>query len=248
MTNLVVYERLAANHKIAVRATLFAFPLLLPLAYVALLQAVLPPAIFGIALAAMIGYLATPLGAEFWVPTSVILVQASGGGVAEAAVVVASVVLVDWFTALFLLWNFDLAERTPLLGKFIHKAEERCRRFLKEKPWRQRLAAVALAVYVALPVQMSGGVVGSILGRVMGIPRYRVFAIVAVSSAAGSFPIGALAYWLASRNEAAGVRAAVEGWAASGWPFYLGVIFIGGFVVAIWYMVSRSRRNHNEAA
>lgn len=248
MTNLVAYERLAANHKIAVRATLFAFPLLLPLAYIALLQALLPPVFFGIALGAMIGYLATPLGAEFWVPTSVIAVELGGGGVAMAAVVVASVVLVDVFTALFLLWNFDLAERTPLLGKFIDKAEERCRRFLREKPWRQRLAVVALGVYVALPVQMSGGVVGSILGRVMGIPRYRVFVIVALSSAAGAFPIGALAYWLASRNEAAGVRATVEGWAASGWPFYLGVTFIIAFIVAIWYMVSRSRRNHDEAA
>ncbi|HTD81984.1 MAG TPA: hypothetical protein VK723_07540, partial [Thermoplasmata archaeon] len=131
MTNLVAYERLAANHKIAVRATLFAIPLLLPLAYITVLQAALPPLFFGIALGAMLGYLATPLGAEFWVPTSVILVVSQRGGVAIAAVVVASVVLVDCFMALFLLWNFDLAERTPLLGKFIHKTEERCARFLR---------------------------------------------------------------------------------------------------------------------
>jgi len=248
MANLVAYERLAANHKVAVRAALFAIPLLLPLAYIAVLQALLPPVFFGIVLAAMIGYLVTPLGAAFWVPIMVILAYTSGGREAVAAVVVASVVLVDWFTALFLLWNFDLAERAPLLGKFIDKTEGRCRRFLREKPWRQRLAAVALAVYVALPVQMSGGVVGSILGRVMGIPRYRVFAIVALSSAVGSFPIGALAYWLADRGEDAGFRATVEGWAASGWPFYLGVLIIVVFIVAIWYMVRRSRRNHDEAA
>ena len=143
MANLVAYERLAANHKVAVRAALFAIPLLLPLAYIAVLQALLPPVFFGIALAAMIGYLVTPLGAEFWVPISVILAYASGGREAVAAVIVASVVLVDLFTALFLLWNFDLAERAPLLGKFIDKTEDRCRRFLREKPWRQRLAAVA---------------------------------------------------------------------------------------------------------
>src|SRR2546428_1449078 len=136
----------------------------------------------------MIGYLVPPLGAEFWVPSSVLAVQASGGGLPEAAIAVASIVLVDWFTALFLLWNFDLAERAPFLGKFIDRTEVKCRRFLAEKPWRQRLAAAALALYVALPVQMSGGVVGSILGRVMGIPRYRVFTIVALSSAAGAVP------------------------------------------------------------
>src|SRR3989454_11788764 len=191
MANLVAYERLDANRKVVVRATLFAFPLLLPLAYIALLQAILPPVFFGIAFGAMLGYLVTPLGAEFWVPSSVLLVLQYGGGLPEATVAVASIVLVDWFTALFLLWNFDLAERAPFLGKFIDRTEVKCRRVLAEEPWRERLAAAALALYVALPVQMSGGVVGSILGRVMGIPRYRVFTIVALSSAAGAVPIAA---------------------------------------------------------
>src|SRR5437879_4285575 len=170
MTNLVAYERLDANRKVVVRATLFAIPLLLPLAYIALLQAALPPVFFGIAFGAMLGYLVTPLGAEFWVPSSVLLVLQYGGGLPEATVAVASIVLIDWFTALFLLWNFDLAERAPFLGKFIEKTEVRCRRFLDEKPWRRRLAAAALALYVALPVQMSGGVVGSILGGGWGSP------------------------------------------------------------------------------
>src|SRR2546428_12183049 len=117
----------------------------------------------------MIGYLVTPLGAEFWVPSSVLAVQAGGGGLPEAAIAVGSIVLVDWFTALFLLWNFDLAERAPFLGKFIDRTEEKCRRFLAEKPWRQRLAAAALALYVALPVQMSGGVVGPLPARGGGV-------------------------------------------------------------------------------
>src|SRR5207245_7751879 len=113
--------------------TLFAIRLLLPFACIALLHAGLPPVFFGIAFVAMVGYLVTPLGAEFWVPSSVLAVQASGGGLAEATVAVASIVLVDWFTALFLLWNFDLAERAPFLGKFIDRAEVKCRQFLAEK-------------------------------------------------------------------------------------------------------------------
>src|SRR5438309_3516269 len=154
MMGVATFERLAPPQKGAVRGLLFAVPLLLPLGYILALEALLPPVFFSIAFVAMVGYLVTPLGAEFWVPSSVLAVQASGGGVAEAAIAVASVVLVDWFTALFLLWNFDLAERAPFLGRFIDKTEERCRGFLDEKPWRRRLAVVALAVYVALPVQM----------------------------------------------------------------------------------------------
>ena len=243
MTNLVAYERLSPNRKVGVRATLFAFPLLLPLAYIAALQAILPPAFFEVAFVAMLGYLATPLGAEFWVPASVLWVQRLGGGVPEAAWAVASIVLVDWFMALFLLWNFDLAERAPFLGKFIEKTEVRCRRFLDEKPWRRRLAAVALALYVALPVQMSGGVVGSILGRGMGIPRYRVFAIVAASSAAGAFPIAAATFLLGPQ-----VLEWTRGWAASGLPLVLGIVVLVSFIAGIAYMVRRSRRNHDEAA
>ncbi len=243
MTTATAFERLPPTQKVVVRGLLFGLPFLIALGYVAVLQALLRPVIFGIAVVAMVGYLLTPLGAEFWVPTSVLFVQENGGGVAEAAVAVASIVLVDWFTALFLLWNFDLAERAPLLGRFIDKMEDRCRRFLEEKPWRQRLAVAALALYVAVPVQMSGGVIGSILGRVMGIPRYRVFTIVAASSAAGAFPIAAATYILGPQ-----VLEWAKGWAASGIPLVLGVIVLVSFIAAIAYMFRRSRRNHDEAA
>src|SRR3989454_8009030 len=237
MTGVTAFERLAPTQKVAVRGLLFALPLLLPLGYILALEALLPPVFFSIAFVAMIGYLVTPLGAEFWVPSSVLAVQANGGGIAAAAVAVASIVMVDWFTALFLLWNFDLGERAPFLGKFIDRTEEKCRRFLAEKPWRQRLAAAALALYVALPVQMSGGVVGSILGRVMGIPRYRVFAIVAASSAAGAFPIAAATFVLGPPVLDWG-----RGWGASRPPLLLGVVVLVTLLPRIAYIVPRSPR------
>ncbi len=243
MTGSVVFDKPASNGRVALRVVLFLLPFAIALGYIGLLYVVLAAGFFEIALVAMIGYLFTPLGAEFWVPTSVIILHSQGGGALDAFWVVSAVVAMDWFIALFLLWNFDLAERAPFLGKFIDKAEARCRRFLEAKPWRQRLALLALALYVALPVQMSGGLVGSILGRVMGVPRRLVFVVVAASSAAGAFSIGALAYVIGEP-----VKAAIQGWAASGLPAVLGVLFIAGFIVAIAYMVHRARRNHNEAA
>ncbi|HEV8594174.1 MAG TPA: small multi-drug export protein, partial [Thermoplasmata archaeon] len=47
--------------------------------------------------------------------------------------------------------------------------------------------------YVALPVQMTGGLFGSVLGRVMGIERKRVFLAVVAGSLAGAVPMGLLA-------------------------------------------------------
>ena len=243
MTDSVAFEKPASNGRIAARVVLFVLPFAIGLGYIGILDVVLGPTFFEIALVAMVGYLLTPLGAEFWVPSSVIAVQLGGGGAVEAFWAVSAVVAMDWLIALFLLWNFDLAERAPVLGKFIDKTEARCRRFLEAKPWRQRLALVALALYVALPVQMSGGLVGSVLGRVMGVPRRLVFAVVATSSAAGAFSVGAVAF-------AVGRPALdwIQGWAASGLPAALGVLFIAGFIIAIAYMVRRARRNHDEAA
>lgn len=90
---------------------------------------------------------------------------------------------------------------------------------------------------------MSGGLVGSILGRVMGIPRRRVFAVVVSASAAGAFPIAGATYLVGPA-----VLEWAQGWSASGLATVLGAVFIGGFILAIAYMVRRSRRNHDEAA
>ncbi len=229
--------------RVGVRLLLVLLPFAIALSYIGLLFLVLVKDFFAIAMVAMVGYLITPLGAEFWVPTSVITVEGLGGGAVDAFWVVSAVVAMDWLIALFLLWNFDLAERAPVLGKFIDRSEVRCKRFLEAKPWRQRLALFALALYVALPVQMSGGLVGSILGRVMGVRPRRVFVVVAVASAAGEFSIGALAFAIGQP-----VLDALTAWAASGLPTVLGVLFIIGFIVVIAYIVWRSRRNHDAAA
>jgi len=227
------------------RLGLFFLPLLLAAAYLFLVWNAFETAVSAVLLGAMVTYLVSPLGVEFVVPSAVLAIRLLPIPDPNPAIAMAvlSVILVDVFTALFLLWNFDLAERAPILGKFIDKTEDRCRRFLDERPWRRRLAVVALAVYVALPVQMSGGVVGSILGRVMGVPRYRVFTIVAASSAAGAFPVAAATYVLGPQ-----VLAWAEGWVASGLPLVLGVVVLVTFIAGIAYMVRRSRRNHDEAA
>ena len=243
MTGAAAYARRSAVQHVALRVAFFVLPLAVAATYVLALRAALSEPFFQIAFVAMVGYLLTPLGAEFWVPTSVLAVQAQGGGVGEAAWAVGSVVLVDWFTALFLLWNFDLTERMPWLGRFIDRTEARCRRFLAEKPWRQRLALVALALYVALPVQMSGGVVGSIMGRVMGIPRVRVFAVVCAASAAGAFPVAAATYVVGPP-----VVAWALAWAGSGLALVLSVLSIVAFVAAIVYMVRRGRKEGNHEA
>lgn len=220
--------------RFAARLALVLLPFAVAAGYIALLAAVLTVTFFHIALGAMVAYLVTPAGAEIVIPSSVVAVGLNGGGGFEAFMTIASVVLVDVFSALFLLWNFDLAEKTPFLGAFIERTEDRCRAYLARKPARQKLAVVALALYVALPFQMSGGVVGSILGRVMGLERHRVFAVVALSSAAGAVPIGLAAYVFGG--------AIADAFRSNAW-YAVGVVLTVAFLAAIVIMYRRSRGN-----
>lgn len=134
MTDSVAFERPAPSGGPVLRALLFVLPLAIALGYIAALDLFLPATFFAIAFVGMIGYLATPLGAEFWVPTTVLAVQAEGGGGFYAFWAVGSIVLVDWFIALFMLWNFDLAERAPFLG-----ASSTRRRHAARSSWTRNL-------------------------------------------------------------------------------------------------------------
>jgi len=187
----------------------------------------------------MFTYLVAPVGTEIVIPLTILaLKDQGGGGPFLITLAVGGIVLVDVCTALFMLWNFDLAERIPILGKFIQKTEAKCRAGIRERGWRERATLTALVAYVALPVQMSGGVVGSILGRVMGIRPRRVFFAVVGGSSLGAIPVGLLSLLIPDNS----LRAFKERFEAFGWlQTITGVLIILGFLGVIYYLYTRGR-------
>ena len=117
------------------------------------------------------GYFFPPLGKESIIPLGVT------AGI-NPILMALSIAFVDVVVALFLVWNYDLAKKIPLVGKFIIKVEEKGENVEKKYGWIKPLRFIGIVLFVMVPFQGSGGLVGSIVGRLIGMtPRNTFFAI-----------------------------------------------------------------------
>ena len=103
-----------------------------------------------------------------------------------------SVAFVDVITAFFLLWNYDLVKKVPRLGPWMQRTEDSNRDALQASTWRRRFALAGVSVYVMFPVHGSGGLVGTIIGRILGLNRWRVFGAVTIGAIIGALWIAVL--------------------------------------------------------
>lgn len=181
----------------AYRAALFALPFAAAFLYAVSMLPMMSVEQWQTVIFGMGAYLLAPVGTEIVVPVLVITLRALDASLAVQVLGIVSVVLVDVFTAWFIAWNWDLLERTPYLGAGLRRVEEKCRAIIARRKWGERATLVALATYVALPFQMTGGLFGSVLGRVMGLDRTRVFLAIVAGSLAGAVPVGAFAILVA---------------------------------------------------
>ncbi|MDD1656016.1 MAG: small multi-drug export protein [Methanomicrobiales archaeon] len=132
--------------------------------------------------ALMLAYELPPAGKETIIPLGILL------GYPWWAVA-GSIAMVDLEVGLFMVWNFDLAERIPVLGPWITRFIQGGREFLGERPWLSRLYFFGIVILVMVPVLGSGGVRGSIVGRLLGMSRRMVMGAIAIGTVAGSFGI-----------------------------------------------------------
>ncbi len=112
------------------------------------------------------------------------------GGIDSAPVgtwpLAAMVVYGDAGTSLMIMANMNFIYRIPVLGRRLAEARQVGYRVLRTHKWMRRAAELGLAVFVALPFQGSGAVLGVVLGRILGLTRLAIFSFVVLGSAAGS--------------------------------------------------------------
>jgi len=96
-----------------------------------------------------------------------------------------TIAFVDIIVALFLVWNYDLAKKIPLIGKFIKKIENVGRISSDKYKWIKPLRFVGVVLFVMVPFQGSGGVVGSIVGRLIGMKPWTTFVAIAIGAIVG---------------------------------------------------------------
>lgn len=223
------------------RACLFALPFAAAFLYVvSLLPIVSIDAWDVIVPGGMLVYLVAPVGTEVVVPLMMLKLKDLGAAPHVYVLAVVSIVLVDVFTAWFVAWNWDLLERVPRLGRILKRIEAKCHVVIAKRRWGEGVTLAALAAYVALPVQMTGGLFSSVLGRTMGIDRTRVFLAVTAGSAIGAIPMGIVGYFAASA-----VLAAFQSPSAQTIGAAAGILIMIAFVAAIVVLYLRGKRNEN---
>ncbi|MDK2916210.1 MAG: hypothetical protein PWR25_767 [Euryarchaeota archaeon] len=130
----------------------------------------------------MVAYIVPPLGRETIIPISILC----GIPWWLAAFTLA---FLDVVGGLFMAWNFPLVLRIPYVGPWISRFMEAGRTFLDRRPWLERLYFVGLIAFVALPFDGSGSIIGSVVGRMLGMTKAEVLSCIAVGGFIGSFAI-----------------------------------------------------------
>lgn len=154
-------------------------PFLLILIYVAISSIFLPSLLLLTLLSLVLAYLATPIG-RWIIPVAIV----AGFPWWYAGL---TVLILDAVGALFMAWNFQHLFTLPRIGPYMHGLILDVEAMIAEKPWMERLTAFTLLLYVTLPIQGAGSLMGSAIGRLIGIDPWKVFWIMVVGSAIGSF-------------------------------------------------------------
>jgi len=144
-----------------------------------------------------IAYFFPPLGKE-----SVIPIGIAGGDIfvpivnikahispIDPNIMAFSIAIIDSVVSLFVVWNYDLVKKIPLVGRFVRKVEELGRRGSKKYAWVRPLKFIGIVLFVMVPFQGSGGLVGSILGRLIGMRASTTWLAVTTGAFAGCFII-----------------------------------------------------------
>jgi hypothetical protein len=157
-------------------------PFLIVSVQVIVLYITLPYTLFLIMIGLMVAYILPPAGKESVIPIGIAL------GIPWWYMAV-SIALIDIETCLFMVLNFDLAYKIPYLGNLLTKITDKTRVFFTTHKWLVGLNFAAVVLMVMVPVLGSGGVRGSIAGKLLGMNNYLVFLAVLSGALIGCFGI-----------------------------------------------------------
>lgn len=122
-----------------------------------------------------------------------------------------SVAFIDIMCSMFLVNNFDILLKIPLIGKWLRKLEEKGAARLRKRRQGEELAFLGLTGFVSLSVQGSGGIMSTLIGRMAGMMGRVVFAAVTAGSLIGCVAISAASYYAGGAILDSQGRAVVEG-------------------------------------
>lgn len=124
-------------------------------------------------------YWFNPLGKEVGIPFALSPIPAPA---IDPALAWAFIVGIDLITALFFVWNYDHVLKMPYFGRFFAWVERKGNATVQKRPWIGRLAFFGLTLYATLPLEGTGAIGGSVVGRAIGLDALRTFLAVGLGS------------------------------------------------------------------
>ena len=109
-------------------------------------------------------------------------------------IIAMSIAFIDIIVSLFLVWNYDLSKKIPIFRRIIIKIEKKFEELQYKKPWFENLAFTGIVLFVMFPLQWSGGAVGSIAGRAIGLNPFKVWSAVLIGSITGCLLVAYTSY------------------------------------------------------
>jgi uncharacterized membrane protein len=107
-----------------------------------------------------------------------------------------SIVWVDIACCLFMIWNFELICNVPYLGNVIRYLIRKGELYLTKHRWLEQLYFIGLTLFVFFPLQGTGSVSGSVIGKMLGLKSIEIFGAILIGSFLSSFLIGYSVYAL----------------------------------------------------
>ncbi len=172
----------AALESLPYRAVALLLPVLVVAIHIAVMAVTLPPPDFFAMIGLMTAYLLPPAGKETVIPVGIAL------GIPWWYMAL-SIAMIDIETGLFMALNFDLAYSLPLLGPVLSGLTKKTQQVLGDHRWIAGLWFFAIVLMVMVPVLGSGGVRGSIAGKLLGMNTLLVFLAITAGALIGCFGI-----------------------------------------------------------
>ena len=190
--------KLDARHVLR-RLGLFFLPIAIVVAWVVVLYEALTREEFLIVGSLMFLYFLTPIGKYLLIPGALLVgipgtewlgieeelpglrdLHGDSNPMGDILLVGVSVAFIDIMCSMFLVNNFDILQKIPVMGKWLRKLEEKGAARLRRKRQGEEMAFAGLTGFVTLSVQGSGGVMATILGMMAGMRGRLVFAAISV--------------------------------------------------------------------
>jgi len=170
------------EHGLSYRAVTLFIPVLIVIIHIGIMAVTLPQTLFFTMLGLMVTYLLPPAGKETVIPIGIAL------GIPWWYMAL-SIVMIDVETGLFMALNFDIAYRIPYLGPLLSELTKKTEKFISDNHWLAGLWFFSIVLMVMVPVLGSGGIRGSIAGKLLGMKTLLVFFAILAGALIGCFSI-----------------------------------------------------------